>query len=146
MDGIINPDYRNTGKQRLSFSQQRAQSASVATTPATSMDPMSEHWAPPDSWAVQPADELMEDYVNTPGIMTSRNEQANDYFPVVEHENWNIPSKNYCIRIFRPDGTFGTLIVPLDTTTHDLIQRLAGKFFLHDLSKYRLSLITHNHG
>ncbi|OAC97788.1 hypothetical protein MUCCIDRAFT_126447, partial [Mucor lusitanicus CBS 277.49] len=51
----------------------------------------------------------------------------------------------YCIRIFRPDGTFGTLIAPLSTTTHDLIQRLAGKFFLHDLSKYRLSLIMHNH-
>lgn len=107
---------------------------------------MSEHWAPPDSWAVQPAEEIStEEIVHTPVAISSKGEST-DYFPVVEHENWSIPTKNYCIRIFRPDGTFGTLIVPLDTTTHDLIQRLAGKFFLHDLSKYRLSLITHNHG
>lgn len=107
---------------------------------------MSEHWAPPDSWAVQPAEDMiMEEYVQTPAVLTSKSEPS-DYFPVVEHENWSIPSKNHCIRIFRPDGTFATLIVPLDTTTHDLIQRLAGKFFLHDLSKYRLSLTTHNHG
>lgn len=52
----------------------------------------------------------------------------------------------YCIRIFRPDGTFGTLIAPLNTTTNDLIQRLAGKFFLQDLSKYRLTLARSNLG
>lgn len=111
---------------------------------AQSTDHNAEHWAPPDSWAVQPADEVLDE-IQTPALLSTKNEPS-DYFPVVEHENWNIPSKNYCIRIFRPDGTFGTLIAPLNTTTHDLIQRLAGKFFLHDLSKYRLSLIMHNNG
>ncbi|CAO3614200.1 unnamed protein product [Mucor hiemalis] len=148
MDGIINPEYRNNGKKRVSISQQGATiipaSSSSSIAPATA-DAMSEHWAPPDSWAVQPAEDMiMEEYVQTPAVLTSKSEPS-DYFPVVEHENWSIPSKNHCIRIFRPDGTFATLIVPLDTTTHDLIQRLAGKFFLHDLSKYRLSLTTHNH-
>ncbi|KAF1804383.1 hypothetical protein FB192DRAFT_1427984 [Mucor lusitanicus] len=123
MDGIINPEYRQS-RPRTSFSQ---------------------HWAPPDSWAVQPATDEILDPVHTPALISSRNEPSDYFPPVVEHENWNVPSKNYCIRIFRPDGTFGTLIAPLSTTTHDLIQRLAGKFFLHDLSKYRLSLIMHNH-
>ncbi|KAI9255443.1 hypothetical protein EDC94DRAFT_696535 [Helicostylum pulchrum] len=132
MDGIINPEYRNQNRQRTSFSHQGATG-----------DPLIEHWAPPDSWAVQPADEMIDDLF-TPALSANK-DHKNDYFPVVEQESWNVPSKNYCIRIFRPDGTFGTLIVPLDTTTHDLIQRLAGKFFLHDLSKHRLSLITHNH-
>ncbi|EPB86553.1 hypothetical protein HMPREF1544_06627 [Mucor circinelloides 1006PhL] len=134
MDGIINPEYRNGQRTRTSFSQQGAM--------AQSTDHNAEHWAPPDSWAVQPADEVLDE-IQTPALLSTKNEPS-DYFPVVEHENWNIPSKNYCIRIFRPDGTFGTLIAPLNTTTHDLIQRLAGKFFLHDLSKYRLSLIMHN--
>ncbi|KAI8644570.1 hypothetical protein BD408DRAFT_412911 [Parasitella parasitica] len=134
MDGIVNADYRMSSKPRASFSQQGAA--------LQSMDENAEHWAPPDSWAVQPAEDALDE-IQTPAISSSKNE-ANDYFPVVEHENWNIPSKNYCIRIFRPDGTFGTLIAPLNATTHDLIQKLAGKFFLHDLSKYRLSLIMHN--
>ncbi|KAL9554394.1 hypothetical protein MBANPS3_002839 [Mucor bainieri] len=146
MDGIINPEYRHQ-RPRTSLSQQGgAMTHITAATDHTA----EQHWAPPDSWAVQPPtavdDVLLQDTeaVQTPALVSSRNE-ANDYFPpVVEHEQWNVPSKNYCIRIFRPDGTFGTLIAPLNTTTHDLIQRLAGKFFLHDLSKYRLSLMMHN--
>ncbi|KAI9354943.1 phosphatase 2C-domain-containing protein [Pilaira anomala] len=129
MDGIINPEYRNPSRQRTSISNQ-----------GITGDPISENWEAPDSWAVQPADEMLDD-VQTPNL---NKDQKNDYFPVVENENWSVPTKNYCIRIFRPDGTFGTLIVPLDTTAHELIQRLAGKFFLHDLSKYRLTLIVHN--
>ncbi|KAL9542839.1 hypothetical protein PS6_009601 [Mucor atramentarius] len=125
MDGIINPEYRNGQRTRTSFSQQGAMTQST--------DHNAEHWAPPDSWAVQPADEVLDE-IQTPALLSTKNEPS-DYFPVVEHENWNIPSKNYCIRIFRPDGTFGTLIAPLNTTTHDLIQRLAGKFFLHDLKR-----------
>ncbi|CEP07634.1 hypothetical protein [Parasitella parasitica] len=134
MDGIVNADYQTNSKPRASFSQQGAASHN--------MDQNAEHWAPPDSWAVQPAEDAMDD-IQTPAISTTKNETS-DYFPVVEHDNWNIPSKNYCIRIFRPDGTFATLIAPLNATTHDLIQKLAGKFFLHDLSKYRLSLIMHH--
>ncbi|KAG2194526.1 hypothetical protein INT47_005730 [Mucor saturninus] len=129
MDGIVNPDYRQH-RHRTSVSQRGAPTDTAST----------KHWPAPDSWAVQPPDDITAEELQTPA-----HSAHNDYFPVVENENWNVPSRNYCIRIFRPDGTFGTLIVPLETTTHDLIQRLAGKFFLHDLSKYRLSLITHNH-
>ncbi|KAG0896381.1 hypothetical protein G6F34_007406 [Rhizopus arrhizus] len=120
MEGILNPQYHN---EKASISQQAA-------------DPSSEHWAPPGSWAVQPPDEEDLDLFNS--------QATADYFPVSEHETWNVPNKNYCIRIFRPDGTFGTLIAPLNTTTNDLIQRLAGKFFLQDLSKYRLTLARSN--
>ncbi|KAI8977629.1 hypothetical protein BDF20DRAFT_913944 [Mycotypha africana] len=134
LDEIINPEYRN-GRRRTSVTPQGTGQS----------DSNAEHWAPPDSWAVQPADGNLvtaEDEFQTPAVVMKN--EPSDYFPVVEHENWNIPSKNYCIRIFRPDGTFGTLIAPLNTTTNELIQRLAGKFFLHDLSKYRLSLLIHN--
>ncbi|KAI7898152.1 uncharacterized protein BX663DRAFT_582519 [Cokeromyces recurvatus] len=134
MDGIINPEYRNGDKGK------------VLPQGLAGIDKNVEHWAPPDSWAVQPAtaDDGVDNHVETPSIAPNNRNEQTDYFPVVEHENWNIPSKNYCIRIFRPDGTFGTLIVPLNATTNDLIQKLAGKFFLHDLSKYKLSLILHN--
>ncbi|CAO3615597.1 unnamed protein product [Mucor fragilis] len=144
MDGIINPEYRNgsssnNARPRTSLSQQGGAMTQMTDHTAE------QHWAPPDSWAVQPAADDVLDEIQTPALVTARNEPSDYFPPVVEHENWNVPSKNYCIRIFRPDGTFGTLIAPLNTTTHDLIQRLAGKFFLHDLSKYRLSLIMHNH-
>ncbi|KAG1177167.1 hypothetical protein G6F70_002863 [Rhizopus microsporus] len=99
-------------------------------------DPSSEHWAPPDSWAVQPPDEEDSHSINM--------QTTTDYFSVVEHETWNVQSKNYCIRVFRPDGTFGTLIAPLDATANDLIQKLAGKFFLQDWNRYRLTLVRHN--
>lgn len=86
------------------------------------------HWLPPGSWAVQPADD----------------EDSTGYFPVVEHETWKVPDKNYGVRIFRQDNTFATLILPLNTTANDLVQRLAGKLFLQDLGKYRLKLVRNN--
>jgi adenylate cyclase len=64
------------------------------------MDQNAEHWAPPDSWAVQPADEYSGEEMFTPAI-SSKNEQA-DYFPVVEQENWNIPSKNVSFDLVNP--------------------------------------------
>ena len=49
-------------------------------------DPSSEHWAPPDSWAVQPPDEEDSHSINM--------QTTTDYFSVVEHETWNVQSKN----------------------------------------------------
>ncbi|CEI87284.1 hypothetical protein RMCBS344292_01701 [Rhizopus microsporus] len=45
-------------------------------------DPSSEHWAPPDSWAVQPPDEEDSHSINM--------QTTTDYFSVVEHETWNV--------------------------------------------------------
>ncbi|KAI8376909.1 hypothetical protein BD560DRAFT_367244 [Blakeslea trispora] len=120
MEGIINPVYNRT-----SISQQSH----------------SEHWAPPDSWKVEPAEDSMDE-IHTPSY--SNKTDRSDYFPVVEHEGWDMPSKNYCIRVFRPDGTFGTLIAPLYATTQDLIHRLIGKFFLNEKKQYKLSLVIHD--
>ncbi|KAI8986475.1 hypothetical protein BDB01DRAFT_611415 [Pilobolus umbonatus] len=118
MEGIVYPEYRNR-KSRGSLSMS------------------GEQWIPPDSWAVQFGDSM--DGTVTPSIT----DHPVDYFPV-KHENFNVPSKKYFIRIFRPDGTFGTLVAPLSTTTNELLQRLIGKFFLRDPEKYRLTLIIHN--
>lgn len=36
------------------------------------------------------------------------------------------------------DGTFATLQLPLTVTAGEIIQKLASKFFMHDLSKLSL--------
>ncbi|KAI8098722.1 uncharacterized protein BX664DRAFT_363060 [Halteromyces radiatus] len=90
-----------------------------------------ESWAPPDSWAVQPPDEETHD---------------SDEYTLVDQDKYDIKKKNFCIRIFRPDETFGTLQVALHTTTAELMQKLAGKFFLPDMTKYNLVLRRHKLG
>ncbi|KAI8326859.1 hypothetical protein EDC96DRAFT_533719 [Choanephora cucurbitarum] len=120
MEGIINPAH-----DRNSISQYHHP----------------ENWAAPDSWKVEPAEDSTDE-LHTPSY--SNKTEPSDYFPVVEHESWDVPSKNYCIRVFRPDGTFGTLIAPLYATTQDLIHKLSGKFFLNENKKYKLSLVIHD--
>ncbi|KAI8060952.1 hypothetical protein BC940DRAFT_337222 [Gongronella butleri] len=129
MDGIVNPDYYQYQQSMIHPSLLRDHYAE-APSPA-------ETWAPPDSWGVQP-----------PGVMAAADVSANplvdedthdlDEYTMVDQEKWNVKKKNYCIRIFRPDETFGTLQVPLNTTTSELMQKLAGKFFLPDMTKYNL--------
>ncbi|KAI8141502.1 phosphatase 2C-domain-containing protein [Fennellomyces sp. T-0311] len=58
----------------------------------------------------------------------------------MEPQKYDLPRKNYCIRIFRPDGTFATLQLPLSTTANEIVQRLASKFFMPDLSKLNLMI------
>jgi hypothetical protein len=50
----------------------------------------------------------------------------------------------YCIRVFRLDGTFATVTCGLGTTTADLCQIVARKFFLTDTSRYVMVLRRHN--
>ncbi|KAI7870320.1 hypothetical protein BDF14DRAFT_1773069, partial [Spinellus fusiger] len=110
--------------------------------PLQTMDPTLavESWAPPDSWAVQPP----EHTAFLSAVSTGEEEPIEfDEYSIVDQVNWDVPTKNSCIRIFRPDDTFATLQVPLNTTTGELVHRLAGKFFLHDLKKYSLMLRQH---
>ncbi|KAI9592287.1 hypothetical protein BDF19DRAFT_416382 [Syncephalis fuscata] len=52
--------------------------------------------------------------------------------------------KQYCIRVFRLDGTFATVTCGLGTTTAELCQIVARKFFLTDTSRYVMVLRRHN--
>ncbi|CAO3590123.1 unnamed protein product [Absidia cylindrospora] len=129
MDDIVNPNH-------LGLSS-RDGSSSMATS--------SELWAPPDSWAVEPADNMGSiSHLPPPPTPVDDENSVFDEVNFTDTADWNIKRRNFCIRIFRPDNTFGTLQLPLNTTTKELVNRLAGKFFLHDLSKYSLLIRQHN--
>ncbi|KAG0179119.1 cysteinyl-tRNA synthetase [Apophysomyces sp. BC1021] len=132
MTGIIRPEYY--GKQHKgSLGESSMQTSDV--DPSISV----ENWEPPDSWAVK-TQGGSDGSAATSAPVQEEEMSEYDSYSLVEQERWDIPRKNFCIRIFRPDATFCTLQVPLATTTSELIHRLAGKFFLHDLSKYNLTL------
>lgn len=127
---------------------------------------------PPDSWAVQPAPSVSTRFPGTATPVDSfdKEQEEEEGFSAVDQEKWEHSRKNvsgnsldlrslcvcgiliavllsqYCIRIFRPDGTFTTLQVPLHTQASELVARLAGKFFLPDISKYGLRIRRHKLG
>ncbi|KAI8331028.1 phosphatase 2C-domain-containing protein [Chlamydoabsidia padenii] len=133
MDGIVNINHMDSSNRHGSASQ------------LTGGAPPSDLWVPPDSWAVEPADNIESSSQSMPPPTPGDDDRSLfDEVNFTDGTDWNIKRRNYCIRIFRPDNTFGTLQVPLNTTTKELVNRLAGKFFLHDLSKYNLLIRLHN--
>ncbi|KAI8341379.1 hypothetical protein BC941DRAFT_449807 [Chlamydoabsidia padenii] len=139
MDGIVNPKY---------YQEQQTLMASSITTStlcdqqASEAPSHTESWAPPDSWAVQPPDIVTTMDTTMEATMDDEVHDSDEY-TLVEQDKYDIKKKNFCIRIFRPDETFGTLQLPLHTTTAELMQKLAGKFFLPDMTKYNLVLRRH---
>ncbi|CAO3651275.1 unnamed protein product [Cunninghamella echinulata] len=103
---------------------------------------MTEVWSPPDSWAVDHAN--ITSSPSFPSTTTVTEEEQLIYDDYDEPTNWNIKQRNFCIRIFRPDNTFGTIQVPLNTTTKEIIRKLTGKFFLSDHNNFSLLLSRHN--
>ncbi|CAO3652285.1 unnamed protein product [Cunninghamella blakesleeana] len=99
-------------------------------------------WSPPVSWAVEPAN-ISSAHSFISNITVTEEEQF-IYDDYDEPTNWNIKQRNFCIRIFRSDNTFGTMIVPLNITTKELIKKIVGKFFLSDHKNYSLLLGRHN--
>ncbi|CAO3652906.1 unnamed protein product [Cunninghamella echinulata] len=136
MDGIVNPEYYQ--QQPVSITP-----AMVLRDQTVELPSNAESWAPPDSWAVQPPEIIAGTDLTTTTILED-DTQGLDEFALGEQDKWEIKKKDYCIRIFRPDNTFGTLQVPLNTTTGELMQKLAGKFFLPDVTKYNLVLKRNN--
>ncbi|KAI8097230.1 uncharacterized protein BX664DRAFT_292635 [Halteromyces radiatus] len=133
MEGIVNTDNLDISNRQGSGSQLIGGVYS------------SELWAPPDSWAVEPAYSAESvSQLLAPVPATDDDRSVYDGVTFSDSTDWNIKRRNYCIRVFRSDNTFGTLQLPLNTTTKELVNRLAGKFFLHDLSKYSLLIRLHN--
>ncbi|CAG8562928.1 1269_t:CDS:10 [Gigaspora margarita] len=87
-----------------------------------------EHWTAPESWAV--------------------NLHPNHEIPIEKDEKDEKDVRDslrlFCIRIFRPDATFGTVNCGLNTTTSELCQILGKKFFIQDISKYNIYVMRHN--
>ncbi|KAG9284485.1 hypothetical protein G9A89_014089 [Geosiphon pyriformis] len=91
-----------------------------------------EGWAPPESWAVL-----------KPGSDDQHfDEEGEDFFE--DAEKLEHSKRLFCIRIFRPDATFGTVNCDLNTTTSELCHMLSKKFFIQDISKYSLYVKRHN--
>jgi len=137
MEGIVNSDYHsNQGSQLTLHPESIFNSVYSSDTEA---------WLPPDSWAVQPAPSSSTRFpgTSTPVDSFDKEQEDEESFSTVDQEKWEHSRKNYCIRIFRPDGTFTTLQVPLHTQASELVTRLAGKFFLPDISKYGLRMRRH---
>lgn len=61
-------------------------------------------------------------------------------------EKWDVPKKNANIKIYRPDKTYNTLHVPLNSTTLEILKKLATKFFMSDMTKFNLVMKRHNIG
>jgi adenylate cyclase len=88
-------------------------------------------WDAPDSWAVKRA--------NDANLARMR-----------EIDEGNLPLEEtggapYCVRIFRADGTFAVLSVPLNSTVHDIICLIRKKSFLQDdIDNYIILMKKHD--
>ncbi|ORX56409.1 hypothetical protein DM01DRAFT_1406715 [Hesseltinella vesiculosa] len=134
MDGIVNPNYKHVQPHPSSVLRDHYTEAP---------SPSVEAWAPPESWGVQPAGNFSTSDLTTNALVDEDTHDLDEY-TMVDQDKWDAKKKNYCIRIFRPDETFGTLQVALNTNTSELMQKLAGKFFLPDMTKYNLILRRNN--
>ncbi|KAL8342708.1 hypothetical protein RB601_004808 [Gaeumannomyces tritici] len=87
-------------------------------------------WDAPDSWAVK----------------RSAEETAH-HFP--ENDDIESPPKpeekltQYCIRVFKSDGTFATLQMPLDSSAQDLVGQLSKKSYVTGGLEYHIALKKH---
>lgn len=105
-------------------------------------------WAPPDSWAVQPAIDNISDSASEhevePKTAIDAEYQAYDRRPTLGGDEVDAEIErqgsqvNYCIRIFRADSTFVTISCGLYTNTHELMQLVAKKFFLPNTKRHNL--------
>ncbi len=88
-------------------------------------------WNAPDSWAVRRGD---EESIHAP----EPDEVASPPRPEEKHTN-------YCIRVFRSDGTFATLQLPLDASVQDVVSQILKKTLVTDaLDKYHIVLKKHD--
>jgi len=87
-------------------------------------------WNAPDSWAVRRTAE--ENAAHVP--------EVEEFGSPPRPEEKLTP---YCIRVFKSDGTFATLQMPLDSSVQDVISQLAKKAFTESLN-YNIVLKRHD--
>ncbi|KAK0618481.1 hypothetical protein B0T17DRAFT_496197 [Bombardia bombarda] len=88
-------------------------------------------WNAPDSWAVRRGDEV-----------STHVPEADDIGSPPRPEE---KLTNYCIRVFRSDGTFATLQMALDSTVQDVVSQIIKKSYVTDgLDKYHIILKKHD--
>ncbi|KAI9725159.1 MAG: cysteinyl-tRNA synthetase [Chrysothrix sp. TS-e1954] len=88
-------------------------------------------WDAPDSWAVR----------RQPNESGTKLQNIKESAPASEDEDNGVP---YFLRIFRPDGTFATLSIGINSTAADVLQLLAKKALLQDeVQNYHIILKKH---
>ncbi|KAK3394424.1 phosphatase 2C-domain-containing protein [Podospora didyma] len=88
-------------------------------------------WYAPDSWAVRRGDE----------VSTHIPEGDDIGSPPRPEEKLT----NYCIRVFRSDGTFATLQMALDSSVSDVVTQIVKKSYVTDgLDNYHIILKKHD--
>ncbi|KAK3329296.1 phosphatase 2C-domain-containing protein [Apodospora peruviana] len=88
-------------------------------------------WFAPDSWAVRRGDEV-----------STHVPEADDIGSPPRPEE---KLTNYCIRVFRSDGTFATLQMALDSNVQDVIAQIVKKSYVSDgLGNYHIVLQKHD--
>ncbi|KAL2198989.1 phosphatase 2C-domain-containing protein [Corynascus similis CBS 632.67] len=88
-------------------------------------------WNAPDSWAVRRGDEA-----------AAQVPEADDIGSPPRPEE---KMTNYCIRVFRADGTFATLQMALDATVSDVISQIVKKSYVIDgMENYNIVMKKHN--
>ncbi|KAL2165456.1 hypothetical protein VTH06DRAFT_754 [Thermothelomyces fergusii] len=89
-------------------------------------------WNAPDSWAVRRGDEAAAQLLP----------EADDIGSPPRPEE---KMTNYCIRVFRANGTFATLQMALDATVSDLISQIIKKSYVIDgMENYNIVLKKHD--
>lgn len=89
-------------------------------------------WNAPDSWAVRKGDQ-------TQGVHA---DQIDDSVTLPRPEEKKAP---HCIRVFRADGTFATIQLPLDSTVSEVMSHVVKKTFVGDgLENYHIVLKKHD--
>ncbi|KAK9237316.1 hypothetical protein V1525DRAFT_404429 [Lipomyces kononenkoae] len=88
--------------------------------------PKTPGWTAPESWGVMRPDDEVQNTLKPPQPKKA---------PVPRSK----AASTYYIRVFRTDGTFATIVCPLDVTVTDLMQILGRKFFLPSAAHYQIA-------
>ncbi|PVZ97966.1 hypothetical protein BB558_006049 [Smittium angustum] len=100
----------------------------------------SESWAPPESWSVMPIPTATNDS-SLAGTFTrdlSSSPENHNEFRVIDD------GKQYYLRIYKEDSSFGTFTCKLTTTVSELLNMAGKKFFIPDISLHCLYLTEAN--
>ncbi|KAI9315500.1 hypothetical protein BX666DRAFT_1956109 [Dichotomocladium elegans] len=133
MEGTANPDYYNPPHPYQISGYAPTQNQEEVPT---------EMWLSQATWDFLPAERSISMDVAEPSVYVAETSEVEECSS--EAQKYEAPKKNYCIRIFRQDGTFATLQLPLNITAESIVERLAVKLFVHDKSKLGLTLRRQN--
>lgn len=98
-------------------------------------NPPGSKWTAPESWGVVDSIDPNLDKTSNESSMTKWGDKF-DQDKTIRRKT------NHCLRVFREDGTFGTLSCSIDISVNELLQMLGRKFFLNSVTGYELSART----